>query len=157
MSDDLKAYELLRSRRYPSTAFYDHPRPNYRLTIGLAIVFIIVIILIFIVIMLLWRNRRKACTTVPAAPSDVSAGAISNTQFIVQWKPISAADTYRVYVGQSTGFLRSRAVNITTTKNTRATITGLTLNRTYYIIVTANNQCGESDGSAEITFQYLSL
>lgn len=156
MSDDLKSYELIRSRQYPSTAFYEHPQPNNRSTITLAIVFIILTIIIFIVVLLLWRNRRKSCTTVPSPPTDVSAGAISDTQFIVQWKAVADADTYRVYVGQTSGSLRSRSVNITTVKNTRATITGLTINRTYYIVVTANNQCGESDGSAEITFQYLS-
>lgn len=152
----LKSYELER-RRYPSTAFYETPVVKQRSTVVAAVVFVLLTIVVVIVIYLLLRNRRKTCTVAPSSPTDVSAGYLSSTQFIIQWRAVNTAESYTVYVGQSSGFLRARSVNVTTTKSTRATITGLTLNRSYYIFVTATNSCGESVGSDEITFLYVQL
>ncbi len=154
MMDEWKAYELER-RRYPSTAFYNVTPPRHGLTIALSVIFIILTIVVVVAIYLLLRSRRRACTTIPAAPSDVSAGYLSSTQFIVQWRTVPEAESYTVYVGPVTRFAINNAVNITTTRNTRATITALTINRTYYIVVTATNACGESAPTPEITFVYL--
>lgn len=156
MNDEWKAYELTR-RQYPSVAFYEAPPVKQTSTVIMAIIFIVLTIAVVIVIYLLWRNRKKSCVRAPETPSDVSAGFLSVTQFMVQWKGVDAAESYTVYVGQNSGFLRARSVNVTTTTRTRATITGLTLNRTYYIVVTATNSCGESLGSDEITFVYVEL
>lgn len=149
-----KSYEL-ETRRYPSTAFYETTPPKYGLTVVTAVIFAILTIVVVVTIYLLLRYRRRPCNAPPKAPTDVSAGYLSASQFIVQWNPIDNAESYTVYVGQITRFPVSAAVSITTTRNTRATITGLTINRNYYISATATNSCGESPLSPEITFFYV--
>lgn len=154
MNDEWKSYELER-RRYPSTAFYETKPVKNGLTVWMSVLFVILTIVAVIVIYLLIKNRRKPCTAVPMAPSDVSAGSLSSTQFIVQWRGVDGAESYTVYVGAVTRFSVDNSVSIITTKNTRATITGLAVNKNYYIKVTATNSCGESSPSAEVTFVYL--
>jgi len=151
------ANELLQ-RTYPSAAFYE-TKPNYGPAILISLVMIAIVILIIVLLILIFSRIKKPCTVAPPPPSNVRAGFINVSSFLVEWSPSPSTDSYTVYVGATSRFNRADAVNVTVTVSTKtnATVTGLAFNQTYYIVVTATNSCGQSIGSPEITFHYVSV
>jgi uncharacterized protein (TIGR02145 family) len=90
-------------------------------------------------------SSYASATTVPAAPSDVSATATSSNSIILGWSSVRGATGYIVY--------RSRSANgtydsIYTTSDTLYTNTELSSGATYYYKVSAYNGSGKGPLSA---------
>lgn len=85
-------------------------------------------------------------TTLPAAPTNLSASAVSTSQINLAWSASTTASvTYNVYASTTSGFAPSTATRIATTVSTTSfSQQGLQAATTYYYIVTAVNSAGES-------------
>jgi hypothetical protein len=121
-------------------------------TVILTILMIVIVLLILYIIIVLASKVQRPCSGSPVAPTNPQAGYVNTTSFRVSWNPILTADSYVVYVGQTSGFARTQAVNVTASKRSYANVVGLPTSATYYIYVTAKNACGESPNSQQITF-----
>jgi hypothetical protein len=82
----------------------------------------------------------------PAAPSNLSATAISSSQINLSWTASSTSGvTYNIYRSTSSGFAISAATRIATGVNaTTFSNTGLSASTTFFYLVTAANANGES-------------
>jgi endoglucanase Acf2 len=85
----------------------------------------------------------------PAAPTNLSATAISSSQINLSWTASSTAGvTYNVYRSTSSGFAISAATRIATgISGTTFSNTGLSASTTFFYLVTAANANGESGAS----------
>ena len=87
----------------------------------------------------------------PPAPTNVSATA-GNEQVTISWTSVSGATSYNVYWATSSGVSKDtyegKIEDITTDSHLH---TGLTNWTTYYYVVTAENDYGESDESSEVS------
>lgn len=139
---------------FPSTHFYDVPQRNTGSIILITLLVVMVLIIIYLVILLISRIPKK-CTVVPVAPKNPRAGYRGTNAFRVLWDPVPDINNYTVYVGQVQGFNRVNAIKIVTTQTPSADVTDLTLYRTYFIRVTATNNCGSSPDSVEISYLFI--
>jgi len=89
-------------------------------------------------------NKGSGGETVPNAPSNVRAVAVSSTSISVTWNPVSGATSYDVYY--ETGSMPITKVN--TVSGTSYTHTGLRPNTAYHYYITAKNNSGTSDYSS---------
>jgi fibronectin type 3 domain-containing protein len=80
-------------------------------------------------------------STMPSAPTGVTAAAASSNSITVSWDPVSNAASYDVYYEIGISSTRNFAGN---TAETSYTHTGLTANTTYYYYIKAKNSAGES-------------
>lgn len=137
-----------------SLDFYDRPsRSSY--AIFLSIMMIIALIIIIGIILLLVSRYNKPCTGAPVAPTNVEVSYIDLSTFQVRWKIIPDVALYTVYVSKNKDFTRVQSEKTTYANTSAANITGLTLNKTYYIFVTASNACGESINSDLMQFVFI--
>jgi fibronectin type 3 domain-containing protein len=89
-----------------------------------------------------------SAVTKPAAPSGVTAKAVTESSITVSWNSVSGAESYRVYRSTtSTGTY----TQIGTSEASPYTDTGLTVSTTYYYKVSAYNSSGESSQSSYIS------
>jgi len=86
--------------------------------------------------------------TRPAAPANLAAGTVTSNSIALTWTAMNGVTGYSVYAGTSSSNMTLRATNITTNSST---ITGLSVNTTFYIAVAAKNASGEGSKSSEIT------
>jgi len=91
--------------------------------------------------------RDKVTIVIPAAPSGLTAGVITENSIAVSWNSVSGASGYTVYAGISSENMTQRGTPATASFN----ITGLTANTVYYIAVSARNDAGEGIQSSPIT------
>jgi len=77
----------------------------------------------------------------PAAPSGLTAEAVTETSIAISWNNVSGAVSYNVFTGTTPANMTNRG-NPTATN---FTVTGLTANTTYYIAVSARTASNESD------------
>jgi len=92
--------------------------------------------------------------SVPAAPANLTATAVSSSQINLTWNPVTPTPTgYRVYRGTTTGgpYATNVSGNLTTT--TFNNTTGLAANTWYYYVVRAYNTIGESVNSNQAAAQ----
>lgn len=139
-----------------SMDFYYQKSRGFLITIIVITMIVVVILVLYLGIYLISRVP-KACSQAPPPPQNVGAGYIDDNSFRVQWSSVSTADRYIVYVGQNQTFTRAQSINTTSTSRsqTEVDIQGLEPGRTYYILVSAVNTCGESEVSDRITFVYV--
>ncbi len=80
-------------------------------------------------------------TTVPTAPTNLSASAVSSDQINLSWSAATGAASYTIYksTSSSNGFTGAGA-----TAATSFEMTGLSADTTYYFNVTATNSAGTS-------------
>jgi endoglucanase Acf2 len=85
----------------------------------------------------------------PAAPTNLTATAISSSQINLSWTASATAGvTYNVYRSTSSGFAISAATRIATgVSGTTFSNTGLSASTTFFYLVTATNTNGESGAS----------
>ncbi|MEM7432908.1 MAG: fibronectin type III domain-containing protein [Pseudomonadota bacterium] len=84
----------------------------------------------------------------PGPVTQVSASGVDGG-ILVEWFGFVTATEYRVYWSDTPGVTKQNG-NLATFDNSPGTITGLTNGTTYYAIVTAANNFGESEDSAEV-------
>lgn len=127
------------------------------------IIYIIVITAIVIIIYLFWRYillpfsrgtlfppAKVSCTETPSSPSNLSGAAAARNRAIIQWTATANTDDYTLYVGRAPGFATGGAER--TIKVIGASVAVLNLLPvTYYFKVAANNSCGTSAVSNEIS------
>jgi len=77
---------------------------------------------------------------VPAAPTGLTASAISTTEISISWNAVANVSGYYIYYGASP----SSVSRLRSTSYTSATHSGLSPNTTVYYYVTAYNANGES-------------
>jgi titin len=88
---------------------------------------------------------------IPAAPTDLTATP-GNAEVELDWTRTTYATSYNIYYATSAGVTTaSSSVSIDGGDSTTAAITGLTNGTTYYFAISAVNNTGESDLSAEVT------
>ena len=137
-----------------SMDFYSTRSRGFITVVATITLLIIVLMLIYVGLYAI-SQIPKACTTAPSPPTNLQAGYMNAGSFRVLWTAVADVKSYTVYVGQTAAFSRTQSINITTTNRTYADIKGLETGRTYYIMVTASNNCGESANSSKITFVYV--
>jgi cellulose 1,4-beta-cellobiosidase len=84
-------------------------------------------------------------TSVPIAPTGVTATALSSSSISVSWNSVSGATSYDVYYEIGSSSTKNFAGNTT---NTSYTHSGLTASTTYYYYIKAKNSVGESGYSS---------
>jgi cellulose 1,4-beta-cellobiosidase len=84
-------------------------------------------------------------TTVPNAPTGVTATTQSSSSIQITWNTVSGATSYRVYRSTSSGGTYTQVGSPTVTSYTNS---GLSANTTYYYKVVAVNSAGESGYSS---------
>lgn len=127
------------------------------ITLMITITLVVVVLLLIYLAIYALSKVPKSCTTAPNAPIGVEAGYVNAVTFRVLWRRVADVNKYTVYVGQTSSFSRPQSINITTTNKTYADIKGLELGRTYYIMVSSSNNCGESPNSDKITFIFVQV
>jgi hypothetical protein len=142
------------NRQLTSKDFYSTPSQTGTVIAITIIIVVIVLLLLYLGIFVI-SKAPKACTAPPAVPTGVEAGFVNDATFRVLWPSVADTSKYTVYVGQTNTFTRVNAINITTTNRTYADIKGLLAGRTYYIMVSSSNNCGESANSAKISFVFV--
>jgi hypothetical protein len=93
--------------------------------------------------------HTPAVTTVPAAPLNVTAAALSSSIIQVEWTQVSNAQTYDIY--RSPVSSGTYTAKIGSTTGTVYTNTGLSPSTTYYYKVVAVNDIGPSSQSSYTT------
>jgi phosphodiesterase/alkaline phosphatase D-like protein len=89
-----------------------------------------------------------ALTTVPPAPTGVTAAGASSSQINLNWNNVPGADTYDVYQGTTSGGESSTPI-ATGITGTSYSVTGLNASSTYYYTVAAVNNIGTGSQSSE--------
>jgi fibronectin type 3 domain-containing protein len=85
----------------------------------------------------------------PDAPTGITATA-GNEQATVSWESVSGATSYNIYWSTNPG-VTSASGTLEQNVTSPFTHTGLANGTTYYYVVTAVNDNGESEESAEVT------
>jgi lysyl endopeptidase len=89
--------------------------------------------------------------TPPAAPTGLTATAISQTQINLSWTAVAGATSYTILRSTTSGGPYSV---VGTSATSSFSNTGLTCNTTYYYVVTASNGCSSGNsGQAQATTQ----
>jgi fibronectin type 3 domain-containing protein len=94
----------------------------------------------------------SATIAVPAAPTGLTVEPVSSTSLKVSWDPVPGAKLYSIYRGTSSSVGVSSI--ITSTTNTEYVNTGLNPFRQYYYKVSAVNDIGTGNLSAEAVSAY---
>lgn len=84
---------------------------------------------------------------IPAAPTGINVTA-ADGQIAVSWTAVEGATAYNIYYATSSGVTKTTGIKVAGAVSPR-TITGLTNGTTYYVVVTAANDAGESAESSE--------
>jgi len=87
-------------------------------------------------------------TSVPAAPTGVTATVASSTSITISWSSVTGATGYKVYRSASSSGAYSQ---VGTPTSASYTDTGLAANTTYYYKVAATNSAGESSQSSSVS------
>ncbi|HUY93955.1 MAG TPA: fibronectin type III domain-containing protein, partial [Terracidiphilus sp.] len=85
----------------------------------------------------------------PNAPTGLTAKA-GDSSVVLTWNTVSGALSYNVYYGTASGVTKSSGKVVSAGAAPTYTLTGLTDGTTYYFVVTAANQAGESGISMEV-------
>jgi len=100
------------------------------------------------------QSGGVSCTTVPAAPTGLTATASSSSAIALSWAAVSppancTITSYSVYSSTTNGFTPSSSNLIASVTGTTYTNTGLTASTTYYYKVEALDTDGTSAASAQ--------
>lgn len=93
-------------------------------------------------------GSQHCSSTIPIAPTDLSATAVPPTQVNLSWTASTGATGYNILRGiTSTG---ESSTPVGTTTGTTFSDTGLTQGKTYYYVIQATNCAGKSSNSNEV-------
>lgn len=93
-------------------------------------------------------SEEVSATLIPTAPTNVSA-LMGGDKIIISWSDVFGAESYNIYWGESPGVTPTNGTRISNAASPY-THTNLTPGITYYYIVTAENETGESKPSVEV-------
>ncbi|MDO8461560.1 MAG: beta-propeller fold lactonase family protein [Deltaproteobacteria bacterium] len=96
------------------------------------------------------KDSSTTTTSVPAAPTGLTASA-STTSIALSWTAVDGATSYTLYYGTTTGVTVDNGSSISALTSTSYQHENLTTGKTYYYIVTASNDAGESTPSSELS------
>ena len=139
---------------YPSARFQKRPRTRVAPLVVTVIVLIVTLLLIYLLIVWL-ESRTVDCSGPPEQPQNVIAGYIDRRTFGIAWDKPANADSYIVRIGELRNFGPDEAIIQIETKDRAVNVANLQLSRTYYIVVTAVNKCGNSPDSLSITYVFV--
>jgi hypothetical protein len=91
------------------------------------------------------NSNPSGYTTVPSAPTGVTATALSSSSISVSWSAVSGATSYDVYYENYYSVAKNFAGNTTSTSYTH---TGLDADTTYWYYIKAKNSAGDSEYSS---------
>ena len=94
------------------------------------------------------NSAQASATTVPVAPTGMTATVASSTQINLSWTVSTGAASYNLKRATANGGPYTTITNVTTTSYNN---TGLTAGTTYYYVVTALNAAGESASSSQVS------
>lgn len=124
----------------------------------MVIVLVILVIVLIIVIFFvrtstgsIARGGALGCSAPPDAPTGVTVSNPQSDIISVQWNEVEDADTYRIYISRSPGFLTRDAEDVKSTDAQTISFGDFATGFTYFIKVTSFNSCGESIASNEIS------
>lgn len=86
-------------------------------------------------------TTEEAAVTVPAVPANLVAEAVSTSSIELTWDAVATATSYNVYQGDN---------KVATVEEATYTVEGLEYNTEYCFTVTAVNEAGESEKSAQV-------
>jgi len=86
--------------------------------------------------------------SIPSVPTGVKTAA-ADGQVTISWSPAEGATSYNIYWATMAGVNKANGTRISTV-TTPYVASGLTDGTTYYYVVTAVNQAGESDASSQV-------
>ena len=90
--------------------------------------------------------KNIPCTAPPAAPSDLTANAVSQTEIDLSWTDNSDNETgFRIYRSETKTWKGATPIQEVGANTTSYSDTGLAPGTLYHYWVTAFNSCGESD------------
>tara|TARA_R110002072_G_scaffold45565_4_gene126738 strand:+ start:22882 stop:23229 length:348 start_codon:yes stop_codon:yes gene_type:complete len=112
------------------------------------------VILVYLTVQYL-KTIKNTCVSAPDTPQNVIAGYLNRNEFGVSWDRVGGADSFIVYIGETPNFDINESVVQAKTINLRANIANLVDGRTYYIVVSAINDCGTSSLSSSITYIFV--
>ena len=88
-------------------------------------------------------DSSTGCTP-PAAPTGLTATAVSQTQINLSWTAVPGATSYTILRSTTSG---GPYTSVGTSTTTSFSNTGLTCNTTYYYVVTASNGCNSGNSA----------
>jgi hypothetical protein len=99
-------------------------------------------------------NAAPTCTTVPSAPTGLTATASSSSAIGLSWAAVTppvncTISSYNVYRSTTNGFAPSASNLVNSVTDTTYSSTGLTSSTTYYYAIEANDADGTSAQSAQ--------
>jgi hypothetical protein len=102
------------------------------------------------------RDISTSCTTVPSAPTGLTATASSSSAIALSWTVVTppancTITSYNVYGSTTSGFTPSSSTLLGSVTGTTYTNTGLTASTTYYYKVEAVDAEGSSAASAQVS------
>jgi len=129
----------------------------------LVAILIIAFIIIIVVIIMIAASRNStfrssssqtgaACSQPPVAPTNLVVNQLQLDLISLTWDYTANTDSYVSYLGDTAGFAKANALMTRTTTSNSSSFGNLALGKTYYLKVEANNQCGRSPISNEVTY-----
>jgi fibronectin type 3 domain-containing protein len=95
-------------------------------------------------------------SSVPSAPTNVTAAASGSTQVTLSWNTVPGATAYNIYDSTTPGHEAAPiALTVSGGSATGGTVTGLSSGHTYYFVVQAINSAGHSPSSSEVSASLL--
>ncbi len=99
-------------------------------------------------------TQASSCTTVPSAPTGLTATAASSSEINVSWNTVTppancTISSYSLFGSTVSGFTPSSSNLLTTTTGTTFADSGLTASTTYYYVVEATDAAGSSAASTQ--------
>ena len=89
-------------------------------------------------------NAGTGTCTPPAAPTGLTATAVSQTQINLSWSAVAGATSYTILRSTTSG---GPYTSVGTSSTTSFSNTGLTCNTTYYYVVRANTACSSGNSA----------
>lgn len=141
-----------------SLDFATSAKSNKFTTFMIVMLFFLILFIIVAYVIYLKNNVTiiDNCTVKPPVPENVAITRINSTTLNVGWLISPTATSYNIYIGLAPNFTREqKLIKLTAGPVDNLNITSLPTGSIYYILVSAQNKCGESDNSIVASFNFV--